>query len=161
MATYRRSTTERWLLVVHMQSHSSPPFPPFPLPLFTWARLVKEKKEKEKIRKALIQQNGLCLRCTSQPGSIPRSCAFYRSTTFFFFSGKQIHARNHSKPSVLFRSHTHTHTRYWENAFRAQVSAINNALVILLAGFPETCSPPHHLNQFTFCTDASPGLSSK
>lgn len=109
MATYRRSTTERWLLVVHMQSHSSPPFPPFPLPLFTWARLVKEKKEKEKIRKALIQQNGLCLRCTSQPGSIPRSCAFYRSTTFFFFSGKQIHARNHSKPSVLFRSHTHAH----------------------------------------------------
>lgn len=161
MATYRRSTTERWLLVVHMQSHSSPPFPPFPLPLFTWARLVKEKKRKKKIRKALIQQNGLCLRCTSQPGSIPRSCAFYRSTTFFFFSGKQIHARNHSKPSVLFRSHTHTHTRYWENAFRAQVSAINNALVILLAGFPETCSPPHHLNQFTFCTDASPGLSSK
>lgn len=28
---------------------------------------------------------------------------------FFFFSGKQIHARNHSKPSVLFRSHTHAH----------------------------------------------------
>lgn len=86
---------------------------------------------------------------------------FHHFFFFFFFSGKQIHARNHSKPSVLFRSHTHTHTRYWENAFRAQVSAINNALVILLAGFPETCSPPHHLNQFTFCTDASPGLSSK
>lgn len=160
MATYRRSTTERWLLVVHMQSHSSPPFPPFPLPLFTWARLVKEKKEKEKIRKALIQQNGLCLRCTSQPGSIPRSCAFYRSTTFFFFLA------NKSMPEIIqnhqsFLGRTHTHTRYWENAFRAQVSAINNALVILLAGFPETCSPPHHLNQFTFCTDASPGLSSK
>lgn len=79
---------------------------------------------------------------------------------FFFFLA------NKSMPEIIqnhqsFLGHTHTHTRYWENAFRAQVSAINNALVILLAGFPETCSPPHHLNQFTFCTDASPGLSSK
>lgn len=138
-----------------------PSLPSLPSSALHMSTSRKRKKKKKKIRKALIQQNGLCLGCTSQPGSIPRSCAFYRSTTFFFFSGKQIHARNHSKPSVLFRSHTHTHTRYWENAFRAQVSAINNALVILLAGFPETCSPPHHLNQFTFCTDASPGLSSK
>lgn len=137
-----------------------PSLPSLPSSALHMSTSRKRKKKKKKIRKALIQQNGLCLRCTSQPGSIPRSCAFYRSTTFFFFLA------NKSMPEIIqnhqsFLGHTHTHTRYWENAFRAQVSAINNALVILLAGFPETCSPPHHLNQFTFCTDASPGLSSK
>lgn len=161
MATYRRSTTERWLLVVHMQSHSSPPFPPFPLPLFTWARLVKEKKRKKKSGKHWYSRTGSASAARVSPDQYHGPVLSTVPPFFFFFSGKQIHARNHSKPSVLFRSHTHTHTRYWENAFRAQVSAINNALVILLAGFPETCSPPHHLNQFTFCTDASPGLSSK
>lgn len=137
-----------------------PSLPSLPSSALHMSTSRKRKKKKKKIRKALIQQNGLCLGCTSQPGSIPRSCAFYRSTTFFFFLA------NKSMPEIIqnhqsFLGHTHTHTRYWENAFRAQVSAINNALVILLAGFPETCSPPHHLNQFTFCTDASPGLSSK
>lgn len=86
-----------------------PSLPSLPSSALHMSTSRKRKKKKKKIRKALIQQNGLCLGCTSQPGSIPRSCAFYRSTTFFFFSGKQIHARNHSKPSVLFRSHTHAH----------------------------------------------------
>lgn len=108
MATYRRSTTERWLLVVHMQSHSSPPFPPFPLPLFTWARLVKEKKKKKNQESTDTAERALPRLHESARINTTVLC-FLPFHHFFFFSGKQIHARNHSKPSVLFRSHTHAH----------------------------------------------------
>lgn len=109
MATYRRSTTERWLLVVHMQSHSSPPFPPFPLPLFTWARLVKEKKRKKKSGKHWYSRTGSASAARVSPDQYHGPVLSTVPPLFFFFSGKQIHARNHSKPSVLFRSHTHAH----------------------------------------------------
>lgn len=111
MATYRRSTTERWLLVVHMQSHSSPPFPPFPLPLFTWARLVKEKKKKKNQESTDTAERALPRLHESARINTTVLCflPFHHFFFFFFFSGKQIHARNHSKPSVLFRSHTHAH----------------------------------------------------
>ncbi len=79
MATYHRSTTERWLLAAHMQSRSFPPPP----------HMSTTRKSQESTDTA---EQGLCLCCTSQPQINTTVLCFL---PFDHFSGKQIHARNH------------------------------------------------------------------
>ena len=89
-----------------MQSHSSPPFPPFPLHM----RTLCKKKNKKNQESTDTAERALPPLHESARINTTVLCFLPFHHFFFFSSGKQIHAQNHSEPSVLFRSHTPTHT---------------------------------------------------
>lgn len=105
-----------------------PSAPPPRPPRLSRAPLVK-------VGKALIQQNRPGLRCTSPPGSIPRGCCFSTVPPLFFFFFFSLSSKQSKEPNRSwhrpFSLQAHLIVR---KAFRAQVSDINAASLILLLG---------------------------